>query len=50
MEAHRQRQRKVTLILEHVVAPADGGEHQRRKRQRTKTHHEADDQQHADEL
>ena len=50
MEAHRQRQREVTLILEHMVAPADGGEHQRRKRQRKEAHHKADDQQYADEL
>ena len=50
MEAHRQRQREIALVLEHMVAPADGGEHQRRKPQRTKAHHKADDQQYADEL
>ena len=50
MEAHRQRQREIALVLEHMVAPADGGEHQRHKRQRTKAHHKADDQQYADEL
>ena len=50
MEAHRQRQREIALVLEHMVAPADGGEHQRRKRQRKEAHHKADDQQYADEL
>ena len=50
MEAHGQRQREIALVLEHMVAPADGGEHQRRKPQRAKTHHEADDQQHTEQL
>ena len=50
VHAHGERQREIALVLEHMVAPADGGEHQRRKPQRAKTHHKADDQQYADEL